>query len=293
MESFRFDSIAKRLADRRLSRRQSLTKSGAGLATWAIAATGIGSASAQDATPEVADPGTSSKVPFLFVQTYQSGRVTPVEGSDRRYTLALEQGYGQTVYFSDRPERIVGTSPTPEFFEGLGFAADNPPNAALVMQTAPGESDVAVVELFNPLYEPTTQGVRFEVEVLANWRAELGLDFTEEPTGLASLVSTFGTAQLFIDDCMNSDIVCYRDTGLPGKIYGVISSNADMCWNYSMCQPCEPYAHTYPSYCAGYWYWREKCNRQFDHCDDPYGFGCDVTWLGGVPATYCAIVGGV
>jgi len=264
MEPVHFDRIARQFAGR-LSRRQVLTTGGAGLAAGVLAA-GIRSASAQDATPDAAAEGTSAPA-MLFVQTYQSGTITPTEGVDGRYTLTLEQGHGQTIYFSDRPDRIVGADTTPRFLEGMPFPSDNPPNAALVVETAPGETDVAVVELFNPLYDPVTQGVTYEVEVLANWQAELGMEFTEAPTDLAALAPSFGSTQLFIDDCPNSDISCVSDEGGErGKTWGVISANAEMCWNYSLCQPCEPYGHTYPDYCAGYKYWLQKCNAAFDKC---------------------------
>jgi hypothetical protein len=273
MESLRFDRIAIQFADRLVSRRQALTTGGAGLAAGALAAAGITSAvAAQDATPDATDTQPPyTKVPFLFVQSFQSGSVEPIDGVEGRYTLTLEQGHGQTIYFSDRPDRVVGANPTPEFLEGLGFLPDNPPNAALVIETAVGETDVAVIELFNPLYDPVTRGVIYEVEVLGNWQASLEMGFTEAPTDLASLAPNFGSAQLFIDDCPNLDIWCLGTD----QDY-LISADADMCWNYSRCQPCEPYGHTYPDYCAGANYWREKCNQRFNRCNR--SGGCTPYW---------------
>ena len=50
-----------------------------------------------------------------------------------------------------------------------------------------------------------------------------------------------------------------------------------MCWNYSLCQPCEPYGHTYPNYCAGVEYWKDKCKTAFGSaCDQRRG--CDPRW---------------
>ncbi len=67
----------------------------------------------------------------------------------------------------------------------------------------------------------------------------------------------------------------------------MISPNAAFCWNYSLCQPCEPYGHTYPSYCAGYFYWKAKCNEQFNYCDDPE-HGCTAVWSAIYdPSHYC------
>ncbi|MBX3070119.1 MAG: hypothetical protein KF883_06490 [Thermomicrobiales bacterium] len=269
MEPSRFDRITKQLAERRVSRRQALAQGGAGLAAASLAA--LSSAEAQDA----ADPATPGKVPFLFVQTYQSGTIVPTEGVEDRYTLSLQAGHGQTIYFSDRPDRVVGASPTPEFLEGLGFLDDNPPNAALVVETAPGETDVAVVELFSPIYDPVSQGVTYEIEVLENWQSDLGMEFEEAPTDLATLAPAFGAAHLFIDDCPNSPIYCV--TGYQGATtVGVIKANVEMCWNYMLCQPCEPYGHTYPDHCAAWRYWKQMCDSRFGaRCGDG---GCSPSW---------------
>jgi hypothetical protein len=61
-----------------------------------------------------------------------------------------------------------------------------------------------------------------------------------------SIVMTSGAAVLFIDDCPNGNISC--QTSARGIIAGF--QNQGMCWNYSLCVPCEPYGHTYPDRCA-------------------------------------------
>jgi hypothetical protein len=250
VDPFRFDRIARQFAGRRLSRRHALTSGGASLAASLAAVAGFATGSALDATPNAAagqdaildavqDPASQHGPMMLFVQTYQSGSITPTEGVDGRYTLTLEQGHGQTIYFSDRPERIVGANPTPQFLEGLGFADDNPPNAALVVETAPGETDVAVVELFNPLYDPETQGVTYEIEVLSNWQAELEMGFHEAPTDLAALAPNFGSAQLFIDDCAAGTVYCVAGS----KRVGNFDDWAiPFCYKpqYATCHPCIP-----------------------------------------------------
>ena len=115
MHARRFDAFVKLFADRRAARRQ--------------------------ATPVVSEEHSIAKTMFLFVQSFRSGSVAPKEGEDGRYTLTLEQGLGQTIYFANRPAREVGTVPTPEFLEGLGFDPDNPPNAALVISDGAGTTD--------------------------------------------------------------------------------------------------------------------------------------------------------
>ena len=165
MKASRLDRISKALAQPRLSRRRTLAQGAAGLVAGTLTAPGvIRGAAAQEATP-ASDPGSAAPAEgptMLSVQTFQSGTITPIEGVAGHYTLTLEAGTGQTVYFSDRPGRIVGTNPTPQFLDGLGFPADNPPNAALVVETAPGETDVAVVELFDHRDGPVSQSVTYE-----------------------------------------------------------------------------------------------------------------------------------
>ncbi len=131
-----FDRVSRFFAERRLSRRQALAAGGAGIAT----AVGLGAAGTQEATP-VAKPvpeTSDSGGQYLFVQSYASGAITPADDPDR-YTVTLEGGVGQTVYFANRPSRDVGAGPTEQFLDGLGFREENPPNAALVLEVEPGD----------------------------------------------------------------------------------------------------------------------------------------------------------
>src|SRR5688500_6243795 len=152
MDASRFDAVSKLFARRRMSRRQALKQGGAGLAAAGLTAAGLTAAAAQEATPEPATTDAEPETPTLFVQSFQSGTIAPTEGTEGRYTVTLEHGLGQTIYFSDRPDRIVGATPTPQFLGVLGFPADNPPNAALDVENAASETDIAVVEHITPLY---------------------------------------------------------------------------------------------------------------------------------------------
>jgi hypothetical protein len=157
MDASRFDTVSKFFAHRRLSRREAMIKSSTALAATALAATGLArTANAQEASPAAAEDADSGDVSFLFVQSFQAGSIAPKEGAEDRYTLTLESGAGQTIFFSDRPDRIVGAGPTAEVLDWLGFPADNPPNAALVVENGAGNTDVAVVELFSPVYDEAT-----------------------------------------------------------------------------------------------------------------------------------------
>jgi hypothetical protein len=243
MNTSRFERLSKAMASKRVNRQES-----------------------PDATPE-AESVTDEKVEFLFVQTYQSGTISPTEGNPRRYTLSLESGTGQTVYFSNRPERIAGSAPTPQFLAGLGFFDDNPPNAALVFEAAPENTDVAVIELYNPMYDPESQGVTYEVEVLANWEKELALGFQEAPTDLSAIASSFGAAQLFIDDCADADMWCINKYSKEVVKTIPNSLHDGFCYSWSawMCLPCQP--RITDSKLAEK-YWIDWCNLKNFACGD-------------------------
>ena len=239
MNPTRFDRIATLFADHRLSRRQAIRQGGAGLALGALGAAALkapDAAEAQDATP-IAGPAKSETDPsFMFVQSFQSGGFTPKEGSDGAFTLTLEQGLGQTIYFSDRPERIAGSHPTATFLERFPFGADNPPNAALVLEAGPDNTDVVVLELTAPTYDEATKTATYETKVLADY-AQIGITLQEEPKGTPDLPAQFGTASLFIDDCPDGNVGCFTVLDEPvGGIEGV-----GYCWNYAAwcCAPCD------------------------------------------------------
>ncbi len=209
---------------------------------------------------------------MLFVQSFQRGSIVPLvpsgQGKDARYTLMLEAGLGQTIYFSDRPDRLVGATPTDRFLAGLGFPADNPPNAALVVETAPGETDIAVVELFNPVFDPAGPDVTYDVAVLANWQSSLKLGFTAAPTDLATLAPSFGAAHLFIDDCPNNNVGCWNN-GIGRSVHqiGYVASGSagQACYSARMgsCLPCDPWLEDPDTLNA---YWSDQCNRKFSDC---------------------------
>ncbi len=124
MDTTRFDRISRLFAERRLSRRHAIA-GGAAVAVSAVAGSRV---TAQEATPAaspVAESGEVEKTTFLFVQSFQSGTITP-NTDDDLHTLTLENGLGQTLYFGDRPSREVGVTPTEEFPQGAGLLARQP-----------------------------------------------------------------------------------------------------------------------------------------------------------------------
>jgi hypothetical protein len=218
MNATRLDRIAELLAEHRLSRRQALRRGGAGLAVGAIGAAASrvpGGAAAQEATPAASPTKSEDDSSFLFVQSFQSGSFTPKEASTDTFTLTLEHGLGQTIYFSDRPKRIAGTAPTAAFLKWFPFGADNPPNAALVLEALPGDTDVVVVELTGPAYDEASHTATYDAKVLTDYM-KLGITFQVQPKGAGELHRQFGTASLFIDTVdvpINVPVNVCGDTG--------------------------------------------------------------------------------
>ncbi|MGN6484902.1 MAG: hypothetical protein ACTHMX_10910, partial [Thermomicrobiales bacterium] len=206
-----FDAITRAFADRRLSRRSAVAgtiTAGAGLATSAMRS------SAQEASP-VASPaaspqpggaGTTETSSFLFVQSFAGGTLapkaettgaTPVAGSGPVYTLTLSEGLGDTLFFSDRPQRIVGVVPTPTFLASLGFSPDNPPNAALIGDLGDGNEDILALELFAPSYDETTRTATYDARMLQAYE-ELDMTFAAVPrSAMDQPTAAYTSAHLF------------------------------------------------------------------------------------------------
>lgn len=271
MDAFRFDALSRSLADRH-SRRTTLKGAAAGVGAAVLGPALMRPVSAQEATA-VSSPsaGFSPDAAFLFVQTATSGSFalnpgagtpaaedgTPATGGGAAYLLTLEGHGGQTVFFSDRPDRIFGEAPTEQFLDGLGFAPENPPNAAIVVQTDDGTEDVLIVELLNPEYDTEAGSLTYGATILSEYEGE-ELAHVAEQQQDERLPEVFGDVSLFIDDC--PDIAtCYgglriRPVGpLPGGPAGACFS-----WRDHVCVPCsgqsgDYYSNlcndAYPNYC--------------------------------------------
>jgi hypothetical protein len=99
------------------------------------------------AAEESKEPEADDTVDYLFVQNAEA--VTLAGG-----VLTLKDVNTATIFFSDRPDRIVGHTPTDEFVAQWGhggddsFAAD-PPNAALSILNGTEPQDI-IVTISNP-----------------------------------------------------------------------------------------------------------------------------------------------
>ena len=231
MQAKNFDAFTRTLAHR-LPRRQALRHGGAALVAGAGLVTTQRRAAAQ-ATP-IAD-GDEETGSDLFVQTFRAGTLAPDPDVSGVYTLSLEGSLGHAVYFSDRPARRVGLIPTAVLLEQLGFTPADPPNAALVAETADGE-DILVVELMNPRYDEAAETLAYDVRVLAGY----------EGSGLADLAArqvddqfspAFMSAHLFIDGCGKGQCwdgavsMCVSCKCFKGKVQGCpcVSGTKNAC----------------------------------------------------------------
>jgi hypothetical protein len=300
VDASRFDTVAKLFAARR-SRRQAMLAGGTGLAAGALAATGLHRhATAQEATPIASQDATPSAgatptadvigeertSQTLFLQAFQSGSIAPKTDADGHYVLTLEHGLGQTVFFTDRPERVVGVTPTAEFLANVGFSDTDPPNAAIVVEKEDGNTEIAVIELIDPKYDQATHTATYEVAVLKEWERELGVGFETAPADLSAFGEVFGATHLFIDDCADGTVTC----NAPDAEGGTVTINAGFCYVNGCCQPCTDGSDPHS-------YWANQCFIQepggcqcgpYGYCPDPDANHCTVkswdSWL--IPCAY-------
>ncbi len=205
------------------------------------ATAGINAAVAQ-ATPEAE---TDQKTPFMFVQTFGKGSLAPA-GGDGLLTLTADHLAAQTLFISDRPERVVGTVPTEQFLAAgptgeSGFSELDPPNAALVFSVADGNGDIAVLELIDPTFDPSTGAVTYSVRLLDDVES-VGLSLDTTPVTAESAARDFESASLFIDDCPDGQVVCLAGDG-SGEIGQFPSPSGSMGFCYDAaqicCKPCQ------------------------------------------------------
>jgi hypothetical protein len=128
---------------------------------------------------------------FLFIQSAQSGSVSEV--NDTTSVVELNDVSEETIFFSDRPDRIVGSANTTDFIGNWSLGPDNfavdPPNAVLVVDDEIQQrQDYAIIELFNPQYDPEANTLRYDI--IAENATTTSID----------LPSEFGQSTLVIDD---------------------------------------------------------------------------------------------
>lgn len=199
----------------RISRRTTLRAAGGsllgGLAAWFSngRAEDRGASSGASAQVPVAGQDPERRTYYLFVQNATSGSFRPNPAMPGLYTLVLEGVGARTIYFSDRPARDAGAVPMEGFLQGLGFSAENPPNAALVMADQDGDETTVVIELFSPRYEAQARRLTYDARILTRSdRAGLAVFMERHRDG--RLPQLFGHASVFIDDCPDGGVFCNR-----------------------------------------------------------------------------------
>lgn len=194
MNDSRFDALTKRL-----SRRAAVGGVGASLA-----ALSLGNVAAQDATPVEpiagATPVATDDVELLFIQG--AGATTLAPGTGDVHTLTMSVATAQTLYFSNRPNRVTGAMPTETFVAAFPAAfGDDPPNAALVghLDSGADEEEVVVLELMNPTYDVASGTLSYEVVLLSADTVTEGA-YESEPLSALDATREYSEAHLFIDD---------------------------------------------------------------------------------------------
>lgn len=102
--------------------------------------------------------------PGIQVMLVQTAKESSFDGS----TLTLKGLSPSTLFFADRPERMVGHLSNSDFVDHWAEGQDNfaadPPNAALSILSDSDEPQVAIVELLNPKLDG--DNLSYEVKVL-------------------------------------------------------------------------------------------------------------------------------
>ena len=144
-----------------------------------------------DATATAGGDNKMTEAKFLFIQSAQSGSVSEVNATTS--TLELNDVSDKTILFSDRPDRIVGSANTTDFIGNWSIGENNfavdPPNAVLILDDPEERQEFAVIELFNPEYDPEANTLKYDI-IAENATTTTTIDLPTE----------FGQSTLVIDD---------------------------------------------------------------------------------------------
>ncbi len=133
----------------------------------------------------------------LFVQQATGGEYRPA-GDSGDATLVLHGVAPRTAYFSDRPDRVAGSTSTRDLVDSTDLFSDDPPNAALVVDgsdSSHADEAAFVVELRDPVYDAPSATVEYSVRPLTSATGGLAHFDARRDEPPAS----FEHASLFID----------------------------------------------------------------------------------------------
>ena len=122
---------------------------------------------------------TTEHVPkFFAIQHAQAGSISEI--NETTYSLELNDVSDKTILFSDRPDRIVKSASTANFTgnwsTGDDSFAKNPSNAILVIDEQE-QQNVAIVELFDPIYNSNTNMLEYNMHIDGTESIELQRGF--------------------------------------------------------------------------------------------------------------------
>ena len=143
----------------------------------------------------------NSDLEFLAIQHVKEGSISKINAT--AYSLELNGTAHETILFSERPDRIVKSVKTSDFIENwsshllrpsqidqnqVGFFEDHnlsidAPNAVLIAGT--NDQDIAIIELFNPVYDYNQDTIKY-------------IAIPDNSTSI-ELPSKFGQSTLIID----------------------------------------------------------------------------------------------
>lgn len=145
--------------------------------------------------PATAEAGGDPDV--FVVQSFLSGRLSPLTGEDGTAALAFPGPIGDALYFGERPGREVGSLSIEDLPTSVREAEADPPNAALVASLDDGGEMQAVVELLGG--DVDADGAVTDRLRLLGMADHSGIALEEDaPADLAGAI-VFGSGQLFID----------------------------------------------------------------------------------------------
>jgi len=173
---------------------------------------------------------------YLFVQNGTSG--TFIANGDGNYTLSINGIASQTIYFSDRPVRKTGQVEMQKFLDTMCFGSSNPPNAAIEIMNGTEDSDVIIVELFDPIYNNNAATLQYTAHILKDANHSIA-SFNERND--VSIPTSFESVALFIDDCSDITVDCGIVIGRADDYSGnLIYKTAGQvtccqCWSWGEC----------------------------------------------------------
>ena len=105
----------------------------------------------------------SKESKFFVIQHAQSGSLSEI--NETAYSLELNEISDTTILFSDIPDRIVKSISTSDLVgnwtTGENSFVLDPPNAVLVVDESE-KQDIAIIELFNPVYGVDTKALKYD-----------------------------------------------------------------------------------------------------------------------------------